>query len=346
MPKYTKPDVLPVEISLDGTEFTDNGITYGFFDAYLLDVHPRLISKLGGTPITLAGFGFVNTGETKAKFQVKGAGDLSCGVSPCTADAAFVDKNTMTTRSVAQGVLSYKNGTNIGMDGFAIEAAVYNNEFTSNNIQVWYIFDPSFKSISRNSTPINLSLPILVQTDFNWAQNDFSRFQKYSNFTCRFTLGNDRYVTAGRMETMPFGSRYENDEITADKQILPTHVLCASPRVQNPGTAVMDISVNGFDFSGAFQYTFTPPVDVYRVSPASGPIDSSTRVKLVGTGILENKDTVIQKTGVYETTSVKNAEIKSMAWSESEFLASMLMTSQDELTFKFVNKPLTPGQAL
>lgn len=28
----------------------------------------------------------------------------------------------------------YKNGTNIGQDGFTVEVAVYNHEFTTNNI--------------------------------------------------------------------------------------------------------------------------------------------------------------------------------------------------------------------
>lgn len=74
----------------------------------------------------------------------------------------------MTTKSEPQGILFYNNKTNIGQDGFTVEAAVYNKTFTQNNIMVWYIFDPLFKSISRNSTPINLSLPILVQTDFYW----------------------------------------------------------------------------------------------------------------------------------------------------------------------------------
>jgi hypothetical protein len=103
----------------------------------------------------------------------------------------------------------------------------------------------------------------------------------------------------------------------------------------------MDIAINGVDYSGNFKYTFTPPVDVYRVQPACGPIDASSRVKLIGTGFQENKETVIQKTGVYETTDFKSSEIKNLAWSESEFLASMLMTSQDLLTFKYVDKSLT-----
>ena len=296
----------------------------------------------------LSGFGFVNTGteELKSKFSTKGQGELTCATTPCINDATFESKNIMRTKSVPQGLLFYSNHINIGQDGFTVEVAVYNKTFTQNNIQVWYIYDPLFKSISRSSTPINLSLPILVATDFYWGNNDYDKFHKYSNFTCRFVVNGQTYETAGRMETMPFGSRYENDEVTSDKEILPTHVLCASPRVVTPGTGTMDISINGFDYSGNFKYSFTPSVDVYRVSPACGPIDHSTRVQLIGMGFSENKDTVIQKTGVYMTQDLKSAEVKTLAWSEADFLASMYMTSSDLLTFKYVDKTLNPGQQL
>ena len=136
-------------------------------------------------------------------------------------------------------------------------------------------------------------MPILVTTDFYWESNDYDRFARYSNFTCRFMVGNQTYVTAARMETMPFGSRYENDALTHDKRILPNHVLCASPRVATPGSGLMDISINGMDYSGNFKYSFTPPVDVYRIAPGCGPTDQKTRVQLVGTGLQENKDNVI-----------------------------------------------------
>jgi hypothetical protein len=89
----------------------------------------------------------------------------------------------------------------------------------------------------------------------------------------------------------------------------------------------MDISINSWDYSGNFPFTFTDPVDVYRVAPACGPINEKTRVQLIGTGFKENKDTLIEKTGVVETTDFKTQEVKSMNWSESEFLASMQMTA-------------------
>ena len=73
IPKYTKPDILPVEVSMNGRDFTNDKVTYGFYDAFILDVQPRLISKRGGTKMTIKGFGFVNSGtsEIQSKFSSK-----------------------------------------------------------------------------------------------------------------------------------------------------------------------------------------------------------------------------------------------------------------------------------
>lgn len=89
----------------------------------------------------------------------------------------------------------------------------------------------------------------------------------------------------------------------------------------------MDISVNSFDYSGNFKFTFTNAVELDRLSPACGPIDQKTRVQMIGTGLKENKDTLIEKSGVMASVELKNSEAKSLVWSESEFLASMLMSS-------------------
>ena len=70
IPKYTKPDILPVEVSMNGRDFTNDKVSYGFYDAFVIDVEPRLVSKKGGTKMTVKGFGFVNSGsgELSTKF--------------------------------------------------------------------------------------------------------------------------------------------------------------------------------------------------------------------------------------------------------------------------------------
>jgi hypothetical protein len=59
IPKYTKPDVLRVELTLNGQDYTNDGKTYGYFDPYVLNAEPRLISVDGTTLVKIKGFGFV-----------------------------------------------------------------------------------------------------------------------------------------------------------------------------------------------------------------------------------------------------------------------------------------------
>jgi hypothetical protein len=102
IPMYTKPDILPVEVSFNKRDFTNDHITYGFYDAFVLDVQPRLVSKRGGTKLTIRGFGFVNSGkdEIASKFASKDFGELSCNGQSCVTPAKFVDKNTITTEAL------------------------------------------------------------------------------------------------------------------------------------------------------------------------------------------------------------------------------------------------------
>jgi hypothetical protein len=69
IPKYTKPDVLRVELTVNGQDYTNDKKTYGYFDPYVLNAEPRLISVEGITKVRIKGFGFVNSGETKSKFS-------------------------------------------------------------------------------------------------------------------------------------------------------------------------------------------------------------------------------------------------------------------------------------
>jgi hypothetical protein len=63
IPRFTRPDVLHVEVTFNGQDYTNDNQTYGFFDPYVLRVEPRLISTKGTTKVRLIGFGFVNSGS-------------------------------------------------------------------------------------------------------------------------------------------------------------------------------------------------------------------------------------------------------------------------------------------
>lgn len=50
-PQYTKPDVLKVEVTVNGESYTNDNKTYGYFDPFVLDAVPRLIATNGSTVV-------------------------------------------------------------------------------------------------------------------------------------------------------------------------------------------------------------------------------------------------------------------------------------------------------
>lgn len=84
VPKYSKPDVLTVEATFNGADYTHDNQTYGFFDPYVLDVQPRLISVKGTTKVKLIGFGFVNAqDDLKTQLSHSTRGQLTCTGGSC-----------------------------------------------------------------------------------------------------------------------------------------------------------------------------------------------------------------------------------------------------------------------
>lgn len=157
---------------MNGIDYTNDRVTYGFFDAFVLDVRPKLISKRGGTKLSVKGFGFVNSGtsELKAKFATQTGDELVCnGVSPCESPATFVDKNTMYTYSVAHSSVEYQDRTSVlPTDPIQLEVSVYNSTYTENGIELYYIYDPEFETINRESAPRNIQVPLQIKTNFFW----------------------------------------------------------------------------------------------------------------------------------------------------------------------------------
>jgi len=59
IPKYPSPETLKVDVSMNGHDFTNHNVSYGFMDPYVLQITPRIYSPKGTTVATLHGYGFV-----------------------------------------------------------------------------------------------------------------------------------------------------------------------------------------------------------------------------------------------------------------------------------------------
>lgn len=93
VPQYTKPDVLFVEVTVNGESYTNDNKTYGYFDPFVLDADPKLLATDGTTNVQVKGLGFVNSGETRVAFG-NGTSPLTCN-GLCAKQASFVDKHTL-----------------------------------------------------------------------------------------------------------------------------------------------------------------------------------------------------------------------------------------------------------
>lgn len=184
IPKYTKPEELTVEVTFNEQDYTNDGKRYGYFDPYVLNAEPRLISVEGTTKVHIKGFGFVNSSVTKALFN-SSASSLQCQLQNCVKPAQFISSQELITPTYPQTIVNYLNSSNVLWDPMNLDAAVYEDDFTDNNVQVWYYQEPDYQGLSPDSAPANLETPIFIKTDFK--SNPIERLQKYGNFTCRFT---------------------------------------------------------------------------------------------------------------------------------------------------------------
>ena len=177
---------------------------------------------------------------------------------------------------------------------------------------MYYIYDPEYKKLSRNSVPRGMQVPLLIETEFHWDRNDKEMFRKYGNFTCRFTLGDKVVTTQGRMETIPLGSRYAR---TNGKALDPDHVVCPSPKMDGTGAGKLEVSANGVDYEGAgFPFEFEETADVYRIAPQSGPKDAGSRIKFIGGGLKSNSQ-LYAKMGNYHLEPIFREQVSSAVWS-------------------------------
>ena len=103
---------------------------------------------------------------------------------------------------------------------------------------------------------------------------------------------------------------------------MPDQIRCRTPKWGSVDTATMDVSVNGQDYTGAFQYSFVDALKIYRISPLSGPIGGQTKVKLFGGGFTASaphQAAVYVKFGTIEAVEIDKSEVTEWAWNDREY---------------------------
>lgn len=83
-----------------------------------------------------------------------------------------------------------------------IDALVWGDQFTQNQVEMFYYEDPQFRSSNIAESPANLQSQLLLTVDFK--NNDLSRLLRLGDTKCRFTAGGKQYVEEGQLVAYPF----------------------------------------------------------------------------------------------------------------------------------------------
>ena len=271
---YSRPEVIIVEISLNGIDFTNNGQTYTFFDAFVLSALPRYFTEKGGTAISVLGFGFANTGSELLCQFGSSTNPLLCKGVACVFPGVFVSDHEIKCTTPARADVTYQQtGLGLGFEKFAVEISIKAGVFTTSNITVWYMKDASISVNTPTSGSANGYTYLIFQTNFYWESNSKDQTMRYAAVRCHFYSSTAEVYMDGSIIVYPFLS-------TGD----PNALACLSPPWASAATVNLEVTVNGKDYFGGFFYTYVEKISISMLSPSCGPDRGETKVAVQGTG--------------------------------------------------------------
>ena len=271
---YSRPEVIQIEVAMNGIDFTNNNMQYTFFDAFVLNAEPKYFTEKGGTVLSVLGFGFANTSSELLCKMGSASNPLLCNGTDCIFPGIYISDTEIHCIMPPRNIVTYKNnGTALLYETFAIEISIKNNVFTTSNIQVMYSEDAVFLSISQNSGSANGWAYLIIETEFYWETQDMDEILKYSEVKCRFYTNITEIYMDGSIIAYPF-------ESTGD----PNAIACLTPPWPTSETVNISITINGKDFGRSFTYHYVDKVSVNLLTPSCGPNGGATKVSIQGNG--------------------------------------------------------------
>ena len=310
-PNVNIPEEFKVEISINGgDDYTNNNFNYTYYDPFVLKVEPQMLNEKGNTQIKITGYGFANTGSSmKVMFGNSEKETLKCGVGKCLLKADYIDSTRINAVSRPRSeIMDRETGNPIDhYKKFPVEVAIYNDDFTNNQVNVFYYEDPTIikdvdsssaeglhltpyskaalKDSLIDSIPCNLDTFIPIPVDGSEIERHLDEINKYAKYTCMYEVNGKKKMTDGVYTKFPLNNTVHN------------LFLCQSPKFINEvsDSAKIRISLNGYDFSDDFySIALTDPVNIYKIVPPCGPIEGGTNVKIYGTGFQNNEKSVFK----------------------------------------------------
>lgn len=352
IPSVNSPEAYNVEVSFnDGEEFTNNKHTYTFYRPYVLGVEPQMIPSKGNTKLFIHGYGFADSQENlKVKFgneNIKCLKDLSLLnnneeyfkdlnynntniFEDCITNAQFINQNMIEVFTLPRkNIFDASQKQSLHYERFPLEVSVFNDDFTRNNLTIFYYDEPiiinDFSSLNKTnmfvgdenykkemtnnavrSLPANIDTFIPLAINSNNIIKDFERINQFANYTCLFEKKINQNIikkdekkiykiTDGLISSVPKNSKLKNI------------FFCQSPEWKNIGDYNLKISLNGKDFSESYyDIKFIDPLEILHIEPTAGPLTGDTDVDIYGTGLDQFDEDFHFKWGIFTVTPFKD----------------------------------------
>ena len=191
---------------------------------------------------------------------------------------------------------------------FFVEVSVYSDIFTDNRIELYYFEEPTYGNYS-GETPANIQDELFIDTTL--VVRDLENVRRHANPKCRFSNGNKSITVNALLLHQPLNIAFDGGDA-----LEPNTVKCKTPiwsldPEQTSETVKLDISINGANFGGGFNYTFTEPLLLHRTVPMAGPVSGNSRTMLIGQGFRATDPTKVysDKWGPIQTQLMHRDEI-------------------------------------
>lgn len=120
----------------------------------------------------------------------------------------------------------------------------------------------------------------------------------------------------------PLVSAYDGSDYLEPNTIKIKTPMWALKEGQQQQACKLDIAINGYNFLGNFDFTFTEPLILHRSVPMAGPLTANTNTFLIGQGFraISPKTNYNVKWGAIMTDVMPRPQVENYSWDLGRFL--------------------------
>ena len=145
--------------------------------------------------------------------------------------------------------------------------------------------------------------------------------RKYATPKARFSTGDQSVTVDAILLYTPLVTAYDGSDYLEPNTIKIKTPMWVLKEGLTQQAVKLDIAINGYNFIGGFDFTFTEPLILHRTVPMAGPLTVDTNTFLIGQGFraLNAKINYNVKWGPIITDVMPRPDVQSYEWDLTRF---------------------------